>query len=537
MRLRAEILCTSWEQPPMSALPPPAVGAPRAASPLLEVEESLGVQSLLLTLARLVKTAVAIAVPIVLVRTFDETTWGHYKAIGLISGTALAVLGLGVPASLYYFVPRAPRASQSLLVRSLVLLALAGLCGGAALAVAGGSLERWIDVPLAGGIRLLLAAIVALSVPAALGEVVAVVDRRARLAAAAVSLLELVRSLLIVALAVTTGRLDLVLAAVLAGHGMQLAWTWLYLAWRGGQRPDDRERFATLAQLRYTLPFFGGAMIALGREQLHAFWVLTQYSAREFGIYAVGTMSIPFIDKLTQSVAEVVVLDAAKRYEEGDLDAIRRVWWRATGAVALALLPVWAAFEVFAPEIIVFITGDEVFRPAARVFRVFVLMLLMAIPLSSALLRASASLQALVLADLASLVATIGVLLLAASPLGAVGAVLSLIAGSFVFNVVAGARIARSLGLGLGRYLQWGRLGGIAAISLAAAGVAALAVAPLPLALRAVGGPALALTLAALVLWLTPLVTEPERGLVRRARLAAWRRLARAEGSENRGGG
>jgi O-antigen/teichoic acid export membrane protein len=385
--------------------------------------------------------------------------------------------------------------------------------------------------------RLLLAAIVALSVPAALGEVVAVVDRRARLAAAVVSLLELVRSLLIVVLAVSTGRLDLVLVAVIAGHGMQLAWTWLYLVWRGSERPSDREPFPPLAQLRYTLPFFGGAMIALGREQLHAFWVLTQYSAKEFGIYAVGTMSIPFIDKLTQSVAEVVVLDAAKRYEEGDLDAIREVWWRATGAIALALLPVWAAFEVFAPEIIVFITGDEVFRPAAQVFRVFVLMLLMAIPLSSALLRASASLRALVLADLASLVATVGVLLLAASALGALGAVLSLIAGSLVFNIVAGARIARSLGLGLARYLQWGRLAGIAAISLGAAGAAALAVARLPLGLRAVGGPALALTLAGAVLWLTPLVTDSERSLVRRARQAASSRLARPAAPGNPGGG
>ena len=75
-----------------------------------------------------VKAAVGIAVPVALVRIFDQETYGHYKQIGLVTATLLNLVTLGIPGTLYYFVPGNPRSSQNLMVRSVVLLTLLAGC-------------------------------------------------------------------------------------------------------------------------------------------------------------------------------------------------------------------------------------------------------------------------------------------------------------------------------------------------------------------------------------------------------------------------
>ena len=187
--------------------------SPRAAGGVLGVDESLRLQSAFVTLARVLRTVFAIAVPIVLVRVLEQQTFGQYKQIALLSTTAVGALGLGLPGSLYYFVPRNPRSSQSLLVRSLLVLAGVGVAAGALVTICAPWLDRAFSAPFS-EYRFVVAALVAISVPESLVEVVAVVDRRARLAAVATGVFEALRSALVVAVALVTRDLTLVLVAV-----------------------------------------------------------------------------------------------------------------------------------------------------------------------------------------------------------------------------------------------------------------------------------------------------------------------------------
>ena len=66
------------------------------------------------------------AMPVVLVRTFDQAAFGTYKQLFLIYGTLYGLAQLGVAESLYYFVPREPEAGRHI-ANALVTLALAGL--------------------------------------------------------------------------------------------------------------------------------------------------------------------------------------------------------------------------------------------------------------------------------------------------------------------------------------------------------------------------------------------------------------------------
>lgn len=506
-------------------------GSPRPAGGVLGVDESLRLQSAFVTLARVLRTVFAIAVPIVLVRVLDQQTFGQYKQIALLSATAVGALSLGVPGSLYYFVPRNPRSSQSLLVRSFLLLVGVGAVAGLVVLLAAGWLDRAFSAPFS-SYRLVVALLIAISIPESLVEVVAVVDRRARLAAAATGVFEAMRSALVVAVALWTRELTLVLVAVVLGLCLRLLSLVAYLVWRRREHADDREPAATGAQLRYALPFHSAALVGMARDQLHAYFVATQYATAQYAVYAVGVTPLPFLDKITQSVAEVVVVDASKNFALGRLDEVRRVWWRGSYGIALALVPAFVICEIFAADILTFLYGAD-YAASAPVMRVYLFVLLLSIPLSSVLLRASASPRAMIAADLLSLVGAISTLFLAATAtsLGPLGAVLSMVVGLAVFHAVAGYTVARRVGVGLRTFLPWRDLGRLFALCLAGAGLAGLATWPLPPVLRAVLGPALSGGLIGAALWRSGLLPDAERELVR----SLLRKLADRLGRKRRG--
>jgi O-antigen/teichoic acid export membrane protein len=203
---------------------------------LSRVERSARAQSLWITAARTLAAILTMAIPMVLVRLLDQTTFGHYKQLFLVAETVLAVLVLGLPGSLYYFVPREPEASQQFQTQTLFLLAGLGVAGGAAVLALAPWLGGLFDAPLdryAGWIALYTA----LTIPASLVSTLPMVDRRARLAALLVMASDLARTGLLIAVAIATRDLTSILAAACLLVMVQVTAVLAYLAWRRRGQP------------------------------------------------------------------------------------------------------------------------------------------------------------------------------------------------------------------------------------------------------------------------------------------------------------
>lgn len=458
----------------------------------------------------------AMAIPIVLVRLLDQDTFGHYKQLFLIAGTAFAILTLGLPASLYYFVPRAASGEAGSFHRqTALLLSCLGLLGATLVLSGRPLLERFFDARV-GPYVPWIALFIALSVPAALIPVSPMVDRRSRLAASLMITFDLLRSGALITAAVIWRDLLAVLVVACVAMAFQLGAVWAYLAWR----PDGLRSQSSLGKLRtqlaYALPFAGTALIGLTRNKLHAFYVAGTFSAADFAIYAVATLNIPLIGQLSQTVGEVVVLENAEHHARGRRGEMRRVWHRATTILGLVLIPIFVVAEVFAPEIIRTLFGSP-YEAATPIFRVFLLGLPLAIFLGSPMLRATRDLGTMVVADGISLGVTIAVLALLAGPFGPLGAVASLVAGRATFMLAASQRTARRLGLGVRDFLPWSTLARIFLLSAVGAVAARFLVdvIPLPVPVRLLLGGFLGTILFAAMAWFARLVPESERKLLR----------------------
>src|SRR5687767_8998257 len=89
-----------------------------------------------LVVGRSIGFAATFLVPIVLVRMFDQATFGTYKQLFLIYGTLFGLAQLGVAESLYFFVPRRPAYAGRHAANAVITLVIAGLGCAVALTLA-----------------------------------------------------------------------------------------------------------------------------------------------------------------------------------------------------------------------------------------------------------------------------------------------------------------------------------------------------------------------------------------------------------------
>lgn len=490
------------------------------------IEDSGRSHSLWVTSARVVGAAITMAIPLVLVRVLDQSTFGMYKELFLLGATAVTFLQVGVPASLYYFVPRDEDGSQQFFVQSFALLLLLGVGAAAAMIWLEPLLTGFFDAPLGPYVGW-LGLYTALALPASLLTVAPNVDRRARLAALVVAASDLVRGLVIVGAAAWTGSLRSVLVASCVVMALQVLGVTTYLVWRGRVTGWSLDPALLARQMKYALPFAAAIAVGLARDRLHSYVVAASFGTTQFAIYSVATIQLPFIGKLQQTVGEVSILDNSEHFSEGRLEEMRSIWHRATYSLALVLLPIFALAEVFAGDAIrVFFGGD--YASAAPIFRVYAVKIPILILLASAMLRATADMKVMLGADALSLGVTVGVLYLLVEPLGPLGAVVSLIAGRLAFALFAARRVIRRLEVPLSRFLRWGRMAAVFAIAVAAAGGSAALLAGAPTPVRLFGGSALAMAAYGAGVWYADLVPADEREMVRSFGARVWSTLRAA---------
>ncbi len=433
------------------------------AGPSASARGSARAQSLWISSARVLAGLLTIGIPLVLVRVLSQTNYGYYKQIFLVAVTAQSLLALGVPGSLYYFVPRERERPIRYQTQSLVLLVGLGLVAGGLILLGGQAIQRLFHAELDAYVPL-LALFVALSIPGSLIPTAPMVDRRARLAAAMVVGLDLLRAGLIIGAAIVTRDLLWIVVMACAAAAVQLGVTGAYLVGRSRWSDWRVEPGRIREQLRYVLPFSGAAAIGFARNKLHAYYVAASFSAAEFAIYAAATLNIPLIGKLSQTIEEVVVLENAGHHARGSKDEMRRVWHRASHLLGLIMIPAWLITEAYAPELVRLLYGDA-YSAAAPIFRVYLGILPLSVFLGSPMLRAAGDTRHMVVTDTVAMLAVVGTLVALTGPLGPLAAVMSLVIGKATYMLVAAGRTAFHLGLGVRALLPWGKLAGTVTVA------------------------------------------------------------------------
>ena len=346
----------------------------------------LSKRAALLATARVIAFAMTIPLPLVLVRTLDQSEFGLYKQIFQIMMTALALSGLSVNMSVLYFLPRNPDKKPQIALNVLVFYAVVGSLVAMLFALYPG----WVTVIFKGEGLVphmpLLGVAILLWLLSTVLEVVAVADNDIRSASAFIVIIQLSKSTLMMLAAVLFGSVHaIVLAAVLQG-ALQCLIMFAYLRRRFGRFWGTFDWSLFKAQLANALPFGIGGLAYATQGDLHNYFVSHYFDPDQFAIYAVGCFQLPLLGMLLDSVISVLMPEVARREAGGDYNGIIALWAAAIRKLALFFVPVYTMLFVVRHEFIATLF-TKTYVSAAPVFAINLLNILLYICVPTSILR------------------------------------------------------------------------------------------------------------------------------------------------------
>jgi O-antigen/teichoic acid export membrane protein len=429
-------------------------------------QHALSGPALWLVAGRGVGFAATFLVPLVLVRLFDQETFGTYKQLFLIYGTLFGLAQLGVAESLYFFVPRRPAAAGRHAANAVITLVAAGLGCAVALTLAAPVVAGWLKNPELESTLPLIGVFVGLMLTSALFEIVLVARDRYRAAAWTYAVSDVARAGFILVPALLIGGLRGLLIGAVAFAALRLA-VMLWVFARGLDLTLRPSVAMWREQWIYTLPFALAVGLEVVQANLHNYVVAARFDPAIFAIYAVGCLQIPLVEVLTTSSANVMMVAMAG--EGGDRGgAALALWHDTTRRLALVIFPLVVFLVALAPEVITVLFTRQ-YLASVPVFQLWTCALVFAVPCVDAVLRARAQTRFLLglnVVRLAMVIALIGWCLQA---FGLPGAVLAMLAATAATRAIAIGRLARLLGVRAGTVLPWKSLGVTAACALVAA--------------------------------------------------------------------
>ncbi|MDP2671609.1 MAG: oligosaccharide flippase family protein [bacterium] len=128
-------------------------------------------------------------------------------------------------------------------------------------------------------------------------------------------------------------------------------------------------------QLAYGIPLGVTSIIGLIAWEFDKLVVSINFPPELYAVYVVGATEIPFVSLIRSSVNQVVLPEMAKAYSEGNTKRLVEVWHNSIRKISLIILPVFVIAMIFSHEIITLLYSEK-FASSVPYFRIYLLLLL-----------------------------------------------------------------------------------------------------------------------------------------------------------------
>lgn len=379
----------------------------------------------LLAFGRLLTTIAMLIVAAVLSRMLDGQSYAAYRQTFMVFNFLAPLLVLGLPESLYYFIPREPHRSRQLLSTNVGLLGFSGVVF-IVLVWLGGSVFV-ADVfhnNVLSELLLIFSPYPLLVLPLRSIDAVLVATNKIR----QLTVFNIINRLLllfgVVGGVMIFGTVQAAIAgAVISAVVALIPGLWLmYSAAHEG--PWYPELSSAQAQLRFSGPLALASIIGMISINLDKLLVSVTDTPEAFAVYANGAMQIPLVGIITGAVTAVMLSEFASWYKEGDYARILVVWKSAMVKVAQIIFPTGVFLMGAAPEFMVVLFSER-YLESYIPFTVYLFMLPVRITTFGAVIMAAGRNYVFVVHTGVSLLCNLVLSLVLIHFLGGVGAAIS----------------------------------------------------------------------------------------------------------------
>lgn len=321
--------------------------------------ESLSRQSIFLLAGRGVGFVFSFAIPLVLVRLLQPEMFGQYKQYMLIAATFIQVADLGLPASLFYFLPGSHRSRPLFVSGVTAVLALVAAAATVLAWLGGPMIAGWLDAPELASVMPILGLYASLLLLSKYGESLPVIEKQPRTAGAVAFAAEFLKaSCLIVGALVGQSLVAIAWASVVYG-GLRLLWQVGYSLWLYGRRLFALSIRAIKRALRYAFPFAVASLLSTSLTYLHQYYVAARTDPATFAVYAIGCFNIPLTFVLYSTVVDVALVRMSEYFKESRHDATASLFRDLQIRLGVVFIPAFVFVAVFAKPIISVLFTDQ----------------------------------------------------------------------------------------------------------------------------------------------------------------------------------
>ena len=310
----------------------------------------------------------------VLSRVFDLEQYGTYRQVFLAIDVVMPLLVLGMPQSLYYFLPGEEEAPRRVLCENLLLLFAGGGIFTAFLALGGNQvLARSFSNPQLTTALLVFAAYPLFAMPRK--SVSACLMARDR--PTEVALFNVGSKVLVVAAVLTAALVYRSVVAVLLGMLFAVALNLLGalgLMFKACPGPTWKPTLSGVkAQLKFAIPLGIGGVVGGLAAQFGQVVVSAMCTTDEYAIYANGAVQVPMIGMIAGSVTAVITPDLARHWKGGEKAQLLRLWQSALIKCSALLIPIMVFLMITAEDVMQVVFSAK-YAQSALPFRILLLL-------------------------------------------------------------------------------------------------------------------------------------------------------------------
>jgi O-antigen/teichoic acid export membrane protein len=444
-----------------------------ATSPLPPPAESLSRQAGVVILGRSLAFFFSFVVPVVLVRTITKESYGEYREAIFIFSTFMPILQFGLTQSLFYFFPRRPAERSTLVTQTLLLLAAFGVLFAGGLILAREWVADYFDQPAMADYTYWIGPYTALMVVSSTIEVLTIVEQNVALTFWVIMGSEGLRALLVVAVAVLTRDVGMMLGALTVFSAARTLFVIIHCRAEKLLKLGAITRSFLREQLNYAVPFGLAGTVVTVLSSVDRFYVTRYFDSAQFAVYSVGCFQLPVVTIVFQSATSVILGRMAELQKENRLGEMLALWRSAIRKMALVAIPVTVVFGVLAREFIVGLFTAE-YRDATPIFVAFLFLIpRQAIPYG-AVTRAFGLTRYIMWVCVVALIVAVAISFLLVRPLGLLGPAIGVIVGTWWVAWAQVIRTRKLLAVSWGRLFPWADLGRMSALAIGLGAVLAL---------------------------------------------------------------
>lgn len=329
-------------------------------------------KAVLLAVSKILATVFNIVLFVILSYTFSREDYGQFRQVWLINrALALEIFTLGIPLSIFYFLPRLTADQRAgFVLQSVVMLTVAGLVVTAGIFVFAGPLAQLFNSPGLADLLRLFCLFPLLTLPTLAAEGVLVSLNQTR-AFAVFTILERVMLFAVAVVAVVLYQsIPAVLVAIIGFAVLRFVAAMGLLRYALRDTPRGRRVVGIVDQIRFALPISASGVVNILNVELDKLVITAYFSVAQFARYTNGAFDIPLVGTVASAVNSVMMPEFSRAHNEGRVADVIGLWNSTIVRVGLLFIPLMGFLFFFATDFITLVFSDK-YADSAIIFQIY----------------------------------------------------------------------------------------------------------------------------------------------------------------------